>query len=65
MAICPATLKPCIDDICYGSGCLRLGGECLLTKCDCGKLIALDGSCTDDCTCDPPDYDGEDLFDLD
>lgn len=60
MAFCPATLRPCIDDICYGNGCFRREayGEKLLVKCDgCGKLIAMDGSNTDDCECEPQSED--------
>lgn len=57
MAICPATLKICCDDICRGSGCLKLGGEELLTECNgCGKLIGLNGGNLDDCECDPDEY---------
>lgn len=56
MAVCPATLKPCIDDLCYGNGCMRREayGVSLLTPCTgCGKLIAMDGSETDECECEP------------
>jgi hypothetical protein len=61
MAICPATLKPCIDDPCYGSGCLRMPGAPMLTKCHgCGQLVALDGSNTDACECDPIEWDDDD-----
>jgi hypothetical protein len=61
MAICPATLKPCIDDVCYGNGCLKLPSAPMLTKCNgCGKLVAIDGSNTDDCECDPDEWYGED-----
>lgn len=61
MAHCPATLRYCIDDLCRWSGCFKLHGESILTKCNgCGKLVALDGSNNDDCECDPSeDYDGE------
>jgi hypothetical protein len=61
MAICPADLKPCIDDLCYGSGCLRLSGEPMLVKCGgCGHLVAMDGSDIDDCECEFVDHDEED-----
>ncbi len=65
MAICPATLKPCIDDLCYGNGCHRPGcrGLPLLVPCDgCGNLIAMDGSDTDWCECEP-DWDEDDWRD--
>lgn len=65
MAICPATMKPCLDDICYGSGCLKMPGEPMLTHCiGCGELIALDGSDDEACECDewggPDEWDGAD-----
>lgn len=31
--ICPVDFKTCIDDICYGAGCIRAGGD-MLTRCD-------------------------------
>jgi hypothetical protein len=63
MAICPATLKPCIDDLCYGGGCMNplAYGEPMLTECvGCGKLIAADGSDTDGCECDPDEWGDDD-----
>jgi hypothetical protein len=53
MAICPNDLKPCLDDLCYGSGCLRLPGVPMLTACTgCGALIGTDGSDPlDECEC--------------
>lgn len=66
MAICPATLKPCIDDLCYGNGCLMLWGapmlvRSMLVRCyGCGQLIALDGSNSDACECDPIEWDEDD-----
>ncbi len=58
--ICPADLKPCIDDLCYGGGCLRMGGETMLSPCYvCGNLIPSDGS--EPCDCDgEPEYEPED-----
>lgn len=50
MAICPKDLLPCIDDLCYGSGCMQLGGE---------PMVAVDGSDNDDCECDPEDYEDD------
>lgn len=57
MAICPRDMKPCCDDLCYGGGCLWLGGEAMLERCPggCGGLVAVDGSDNDDCRCDPAD----------
>jgi len=61
MAICPATLKGCCDDICYGSGCLKLDGEPMLERCHggCGALVAIDGSDSEDCECEPEEWDEE------
>ncbi len=55
MAICPATRQPCIDDLCYGSGCMKdpFIGEPMLIECrGCKQLIAKDGSDSEDCECD-------------
>lgn len=62
MAICPADGHPCIDDICYGSGCLKMDGEPMLERCrgGCGALVAIDGSDSEDCDCEPADEDWED-----
>lgn len=61
MAFCPATLKPCIDDLCYGGGCLRLGGEEMLTPCSgCGKLVGMHGGSDDDCECEPEEWPDDD-----
>jgi hypothetical protein len=55
MAICPATYHACIDDLCYGSGCLKMqGAEPMLNPCPggCGALVGIDGSDPDDaCEC--------------
>lgn len=60
MAICPKDLLPCIDDLCYGNGCMAIGGEPMLTEClGCGQLVAADGSDNDDCECDPEDYEDD------
>ena len=61
MAICLATLKGCCDDICYGSGCLKLDGEPMLERCrgGCGALVAIDGSDSEDCECEPEEWDDE------
>lgn len=56
MAICPDTFQPCVDDLCYGSGCLRLPGEPMLVPCPgCNVLVAADGSDREDCDCGPDD----------
>lgn len=40
MRICPATGQVCIDDLCYGGGCLKGDGEPLLGVCDeCGGIV--------------------------
>ena len=62
MAICPADFKPCVNDICYGGGCLKCG-ESMLDYCrgGCGQLIAIDGSDRENCECDDePNDDWED-----
>lgn len=49
--ICPKTLHPCIDDLCYGGGCLELGGAPMLSKCPgCGALISDEDDMN--CTCE-------------
>lgn len=62
MAYCPATLQPCIDDLCYGSGCLKAGGHVMLMHCSgCSQLIGVDGTDPDDaCECEPVCYDDDD-----
>lgn len=56
--LCPKDLKPCMDDLCYGGGCICSGyeGMGMYYKCDgCGALISDDDM--DECECDPyPDY---------
>lgn len=61
MAICPATLKPCSDDICRGNHCLKLPSAPVLTRCNgCNQLVALDGSDNGACVCEPDYDDGKD-----
>lgn len=58
MAYCPADLKPCIDDLCYGGGCLNplAAGEAMLMRCDgCLQFVAIDGSDSEACECEPDD----------
>lgn len=58
MAICPATFQGCIDDLCYGSGCLAMPGEPMLERCrGCGAYVAADGSDNENCECDPTESD--------
>lgn len=52
MAICPATLQPCIDDLCRAGGCLRMPDVPPLMKCVCNELVGIDGSDPlDACAC--------------
>ena len=66
MGICPKDGKPCIDDVCYGAGCLRSNFyEEILSECShCGSL----GSDSEPCECEYEDYDDgyydEDLHEL-
>lgn len=57
MAICPFDAQPCIDDLCHGSGCLRMGFAPMLVPCSggCGAYVAIDGSddCDLGCDCEP------------
>lgn len=60
MAICPATGNGCIDDLCYGNGCLKLPGETMIDYCQggCGALVGIDGTDQDDaCECDLVEWD--------
>lgn len=66
MAICPKDLKPCCDDICYGSGCMLLPGVSMLTHCSgCGQLVSVDGSDDWECECEDDYNEGEDENPLD
>lgn len=48
---CPKDLQTCMDDLCYGGGCLLTGGA-MYHKCDgCGQLISDDDN--EMCACDP------------
>lgn len=55
MGICPATLRGCCDDLCYGSGCLKGCGEVMFPCPGCGKPVSDDDS--ELCTCDYSDDD--------
>lgn len=55
--VCPKDLKPCCDDLCRGSGCLRLCGVEMVELCKgCGHpedpYFGL-------CTCDPEYFDDD------
>lgn len=52
--ICPKDLKPCCDDLCYGGGCLAMGGYPMLERCQfCKGLIDRENPDYGTCTCDP------------
>jgi len=56
MSFCPADLKPCIDDLCRsGARCFKTGDEMLGPCPGCRRLIATDGSDTENCDCEPDD----------
>lgn len=60
--LCPKDFNPCMDDLCYGGGCIADGcvGLSMYRKCDgCGALISDDD--IDECTCD----DADDFYDND
>lgn len=49
---CPKDLKPCIDDLCYGGGCIAMDGEPMVFKCPgCGQFVSDEDD--EDCTCEP------------
>ena len=52
---CPRDLRPCIDDLCYGGGCIELDGAPLYTRCACGALVSEDDH--EACSCEPSDED--------
>lgn len=56
MSICPKTMKPCIDDLCRGSGCLEMNGYPMLKVCVvCKGFIDDEISDCGTCTCDDDD----------
>lgn len=62
--LCPKDMQPCIDDLCRGSGCLKMTGIPMYERCwACGQLVAADGS--DDCECDPDCDEHDDPYDID
>ena len=57
--LCPKDMKPCIDDICYGGGCIAMDGAPMYYKCHCGQYVSDDDHA--DCCCDDDCYfDGAD-----
>lgn len=59
--LCPKDLKPCIDDLCYGGGCI-FTGEAMYSLCSgCGNYSSDDDDM--DCTCPPGDDDWEEFDD--
>ena len=52
--ICPKDMKPCIDDLCYGGGCIEMNGAPMYYRCACGQLVS-DGD-MDNCLCEPEEY---------
>lgn len=54
--ICPKDNKPCIDDICYGCGCVQMDGYPMLKICDiCHGTIDSEILDLGTCTCDEDD----------
>lgn len=50
--LCPKDRKPCVDDLCYGSGCMRMSGKPMLEVCGvCGKSIDEESPIDNDCIC--------------
>jgi hypothetical protein len=52
MRVCPVDLRPCVDDICHNSACLRSDG--------CEEMIEICPFCHEpiiggDCDCEPDD----------
>lgn len=48
---CPKDMQPCIDDLCYGSGCIQMDGAPLYENCmGCGQLISDEDDWN--CTCE-------------
>ena len=50
--LCPKDMKPCIDDLCYGGGCIECDGAPMYHLCDgCGQPISDEDF--ESCTCEP------------
>jgi hypothetical protein len=53
--VCPKDFKPCIDDLCYGGGCIRMPGYPMIRRCEyCGQLVDDEGDLECDCENDEP-----------
>lgn len=50
MSVCPKDMQPCIDDLCYGGGCMQMDGAPMYYRCDCGEYVSDDDY--DACRCD-------------
>ena len=58
MSLCPKDGKPCCDDLCHGSGCLRMDGYPMLEVCDhCNGIIDEEMPDCGTCTCCDDDCD--------
>lgn len=58
--VCPKDYKPCCDDLCHGSGCLRDNGYPMLQECDvCHGIIDEGQPDCGTCACGS-DYDYDD-----
>lgn len=56
MSICPKDLKPYVDDLCHGGGCLAMDGYPMLQICDvCHGLIDEEIPECSTCTCEDED----------
>lgn len=54
--LCPKTGAGCCDDLCYGAGCLEMGGYAMLAICDfCGGTIDEEIPDCGTCTCNDDD----------
>lgn len=53
--LCPKDMKPCCDDLCYGGGCIDMGGAAMYKRCyGCGALVSDDDM--EECTCEDDRY---------
>ncbi len=60
MSICPHDKEPCCDDLCYGSGCLRMNGYPMLHRCViCGGLEDEENPDCGSCSCDADEFPDE------
>lgn len=53
MSLCPKDGQPCMDDLCYGGGCLEMDGYPMLEVCPvCNGIVDLEMPECGTCTCD-------------